>query len=71
MAENKIKEDFVKSNDSLRKYREFLESIPLVKYREELKSVKWVEQDLPKEMLPLASIFRYYWEERNFLIFEE
>lgn len=61
----------MKSNDSLRKYREFLESIPLVKYREELKSVKWVEQDLPKEMLPLASIFRYYWEERNFLIFEE
>lgn len=56
-------------NDLL-KYLEFLESIPLVKYREELKDVKWVEQDLPKEMLPLASIFKYYWNERDFLNFE-
>lgn len=55
----------------LKKYREFLQTIPLHKYREELKDVKWVEQDLPKEMLPLASIFKCYWEERNFLNFEE
>lgn len=55
----------------LKKYRYFLETIPLDKYREELKDIKWVEQDLPKEMLPLASIFKYYWEERNFLDFEE
>lgn len=44
------------------------------KYREELKDVKWVEQDLPKEILPLASIFsifKYYWEERKFLKFED
>lgn len=54
-----------------KKYRCFLESIPLNKYREELKDVKWVEQDLPNEMLPLASIFKYYWDERKFLIFDE
>jgi len=30
-----------------------------------------VEQDLPKEILPLASIFKYYWEERKFLKFDE
>lgn len=55
----------------LQRFRDFLGSIPLDKYREELKNVKWVEQDLPKEILPLASIFKYYWEERNFLNFED
>ena len=57
--------------EDLKRYREFLETIPLDKYREELKDVKWVEQDLPKEMLPLASIFKYYWETRKFLSFEK
>jgi len=73
MADSKITEALMKKNsiNDLKKYREFLETIPLDKYREELKSVKWVEQDLPKEMLPLASIFKYYWNERIFLNFEE
>lgn len=52
-------------------YREFLVSIPLAKYRQELKDIKWVEQDLPKEMLPLESIFRHYWFERKLLNFDE
>lgn len=55
----------------LKRFREFLKSIPLDKYRQELKDVKWVEQDLPKEILPLSSIFKYYWEDRNFLGFEK
>jgi hypothetical protein len=49
----------------------FSGKIPLVKYREELKDIKWVEQDLPKEILPLRSIYKYYWEKREFLDFEE
>jgi hypothetical protein len=53
------------------KYHKFLESIPLVKFREELKDVKWVEQDLPKDMLPLESIFRHYWFERKLLNFDD
>ena len=53
--------------NDLKKYREFLETIPLAKYREELRDVKWAEQDLPREMFPLASIFKYYWDERKFL----
>ncbi len=57
--------------EDVKKYRKFLETIPLNKYREELKEIKWVEQDLPKAMLPLASIFKYYWEQRQFLNFEE
>lgn len=55
---------------SLGEFRKFLASIPLDKYREETKNVKWVEQDLPKEIVPLNSLFKYYWEERNFLDFE-
>lgn len=57
--------------EDLKKYHKFLETIPLGKYREELKDIKWVEQDLPMEILPLASIFKYYWEERRFLSFDE
>lgn len=55
----------------LSEYRGFLENIPLAKYQEELRDIKWVEQDLPKEMLPLASIFKCYWDERKFLGFDE
>ncbi|MCM8829408.1 MAG: TaqI family restriction endonuclease [Candidatus Omnitrophica bacterium] len=55
----------------LEKFRKFLESIPLNNYRQEFKDIKWVEQDLPKEILPLTSIFSYYWEERNYLCFDE
>ncbi len=63
----------MKKNPSkdLERYRKFLETIPLYKYREELKDIKWVEQDLPREMLPMASMFKYYWEARNLLKFEE
>lgn len=53
------------------RYRKFLESIPLSEYREKLNDIKWVEQDLPKDMLPLKSIFRHYWFERKFLDFDK
>lgn len=57
--------------ESLRRYRAFLESIPLAKYRNELKDVKWVEVDLYRELLPQASIYRNYWDRENFLSFED
>lgn len=56
--------------DHLR-YRQFLESIPLASYREELKDIKWVEQDLVHTLYPLASIYENYWETQNFLSFED
>lgn len=80
MAGNKKEGDIMKNPlQDLKKYRFFLETIPLNKFREELKDIKWVEQDLNKAgrialgsaLLPLASIFKYYWEERQFLNFEE
>ncbi|MEW6686503.1 MAG: TaqI family restriction endonuclease [Candidatus Edwardsbacteria bacterium] len=55
----------------LEKYREFLETIPLDKYREELKNIKWVEQDLVSQLFPLKSIYATYWEWKNFLSFED
>lgn len=73
MADNKIMGAFMKKNsiDNLKKYRKFLEGIPLDKYRLEFKNVKWVEQDLHQLILPLASIFENYWEKQNYLNFEE
>ena len=59
-----------KAKKDLASYREFLKIIPLDKYRETLKGVKWVEQDLYPGMLPLESIFRNYWHNQNFLDFE-
>jgi hypothetical protein len=35
-----------KKESDLQRFRDFLGKIPLVKYREELKDIKWVEQDL-------------------------
>lgn len=72
MAENKKGDIIVKEPiEDLEKFRDFLGTIPLDKYCEELKDIKWVEQDLPREILPLESIFRYYWEDRIYLSFEE
>jgi len=58
------------SAKALQSYRKFLETIPLDKYRDELKDVKWVEQDLWPELLPQDSIFRLYWDRQEFLDFE-
>lgn len=55
---------------ALQSYRKFLESIPLDDYREKFRIVKWVEQDLPRDLLPQGSIFRHYWHEQNFIDFE-
>lgn len=58
------------AKEDLTLYRKFLQTISLSRYREKLQKIKWVEQDLPNEMLPLKSIYHYYWETRNFVDFE-
>ena len=58
------------SLEALQRYRRFLESIPLNEYREKFRIIKWVEQDLPRDLLPQGSIFRHYWHKQNFLDFE-
>lgn len=73
MEGNKKQGDIMNKNpiEDLKKYREFLETIPLVKYREELKDIKWVEQDLHPLLYPQESIFEKYWEKHNYLDFED
>ena len=54
----------------LKKYENFLEEIDLSKYST-LRKIKTVEQDLPKSLNPLPLIYKYYWEERKFLNYED
>jgi len=54
----------------LRKYEDFLEGIDLVSYAK-LRKIKTVEQDLPKSLNPLPLIYRFYWEEKDFLSYED
>ncbi len=53
----------VQSQDLLRAFEEFLATIPLERYREELMPVKTVEQDLPKALNPLPDLYEAYWTE--------
>lgn len=57
----------------LQQFEEFLESIPLEQYRNELLHVKTVEQDLPKSLNPLPAIYETYWTEtlREFPSYEQ
>lgn len=66
------------ASKALESYRKFLEAISLEKYRDELKDVKWVEQDLDQAgrarlgsvLFPQRSIFQHYWLQRDFLNFD-
>lgn len=49
--------------DILQRFEEFLASIPLERYREELLPVKTVEQDLPRSLNPLPAIYEAYWSD--------
>lgn len=49
---------------TLSAFEQFLESIPLDRYREELMPVKTVEQDLPPELNPLPAMYSAFWVEK-------
>ncbi|GIV16701.1 MAG: type-2 restriction enzyme TthHB8I [Armatimonadota bacterium] len=49
----------------LKGFEGFLGTIPLDKYRQELLSVKTVEQDLPKDLNPLPDIYKQYWTDSS------
>jgi hypothetical protein len=52
-----------KDIQTLSAFEQFLESVPLDRYREELMPVKTVEQDLPSELNPLPTIYSAFWVE--------
>jgi len=64
---NVINRDWV---SDLAKFERFLESIPIQKYAY-LRKIKTVEQDLPRDLLPLEIYYKYYWYTTNFKDFDE
>ncbi len=56
--------------DDLKKFEEFLSKIDIQKYAY-LRQIKTVEQDLPRELLPLEIFYRYYWNTTDFKDYDE
>jgi len=54
----------------LKKFEQFLQSIDLSKYAH-LRAIKTVEQDLPRELLPLEIYYKYYWDSTDFKEYDE
>ncbi|GBC91586.1 hypothetical protein HRbin15_00040 [bacterium HR15] len=46
-------------------FERFLSEVPIEKYRQELMSIKTVEQDLPRRLNPLPDIYKHYWTEED------
>ncbi len=51
--------------EDLKKFENFLKNIDIKKYAY-LRQIKTVEQDLPRDLLPLEIYYRYYWETTDF-----
>ena len=56
--------------NDLNKFENFLKSINMQKYAH-LRAVKTVEQDLPRDLLPLEIYYRYYWDTTNFKDYDD
>ncbi|CUS99323.1 TaqI family restriction endonuclease [Candidatus Chrysopegis kryptomonas] len=56
--------------EDLNKFENFLGSIDMQKYAY-LREIKTVEQDLPKDLLPLEIYYRYYWDTTDFKDYDE
>ncbi|MCD6167897.1 MAG: TaqI family restriction endonuclease [Caldisericia bacterium] len=56
--------------EDLKKFENFLKKINIEKYAY-LRQIKTVEQDLPRELLPLKIFYRYYWETTDFKDYDE
>lgn len=55
----------------LNKFTKFLESVDLKAYREKYRPIKLVEMDLPKEIQAIEMLYKVYWNQKNFLDFED
>ena len=54
----------------VKKFEKFLKEIDIEKYAY-LRQIKTVEQDLPRELLPLEIYYRYYWNTTDFKDYDE
>lgn len=55
----------------LNKFNEFLKSVNLRAYRGKYMPIKIVEMNLPKSIQAIELLYRVYWDEKNFIDFEE
>jgi len=55
----------------LEKFDKFLQSVDLKAYREKYMPIKIVEMNLPKSIQAIELLYRVYWDEKNFIDFEE
>ena len=56
---------------SAEKFERFLQSVDLKAYREKYMPIKIVEMNLPKSIQAIELLYRVYWDEKNFIDFEE
>lgn len=54
----------------IEKFDKFLKTVPLKDYRKKYSSIKIVEMDLPKEIQAINLLYKVYWEEKQFISFE-
>ncbi len=54
----------------LAKFENFLRNIDIQKYAR-LRMIKTVEQDLPRDLLPLEIYYKYYWDTTDFKDYDE
>jgi hypothetical protein len=55
----------------LQKFDNFLSSVDLKKYRELYSPIKIVKMDLDKDIQAIALMYQVYWQERNFLSYDD
>lgn len=55
----------------LDKFEKFLKSVNLTAYREKYRLIKLVEMDLPKEIQAIAMLYKVYWDQKEFIDFED
>ncbi len=55
----------------LQEFTDFLKTVPLAEYRKKYAHVKIVEMDLPKDIQAIELLYTVYWDEKQFLTFEE
>jgi len=54
-----------------KRFEDFLKNVDLNKYREEYRPIKIVEMDMSKDIQAIALLYKVYWEEKNFVSFDE
>ncbi|MEX0933837.1 MAG: TaqI family restriction endonuclease [Candidatus Paceibacterota bacterium] len=54
----------------VQKFDNFLKTVSLKDYRKKYSNIKIVEMDLPKEIQAINLLYKIYWEEKEFISFE-